>query len=96
MTEYTKTVGIDYNKIKKYNPPPGVNLNVYSVDNETLTALAQLIINSEHPDIRYRRYKEDLDAELCKLNAAIDNVRKRPRGQQMRYYRKDGKELDIY
>lgn len=96
MVEYTKTIGIDYNKIKKYNPPPGVNLNVYSVDDETMMALAQLIINSEHPDVRYRKYKEDLDAELEKLNAAIDNVRKRPRGQQMRYFTNDRKELDIF
>ena len=96
MTEYTYSFGINYDKIRKYKPPAGVNLNVYSVDNETMMALAQFVINSEHPDVRYRKYKEDLDAELCKLNAAIDAVRKRPRGQQMRYFTKENKELDIY
>ena len=85
MVEYTKSFGIDYNKIKNYRPPPGMNLNVYEVDNETLTAMAQFIINSEHPDPRYRRYKEDIDRELSNIAVAIDNVRNRPRGQQMHY-----------
>jgi hypothetical protein len=90
MTEYRKTVSLKISEpdIHKYRPPPGINLAVFEYDRNQHEAYAQFIINSEHPDIRYRRYREDIDNELARLKVAMDNIsnyRNAPKGQQMRY-----------
>lgn len=92
MVEYKKAVALRYNNVKELHEismPRGINLQCFELDDYSKNAMVQLICNSEAPDIRDRRYKEDLDSELCKLKVAIDNVtnhRSCPKGQQMRHY----------
>lgn len=91
MTEYKKAVAVRYNNVRElheYVPPRGINLQCFELDDESKNAMVQLICNSESPSILDRRYKEDLDSELCKLKVAIDNVTNHkncPKGQQMRH-----------
>jgi hypothetical protein len=91
MVEHKKAVAIKYDNVRQlheYIPPRGIDLQCFELDDYSKQAMVQLICNSEAPDIRNRRYKDDLDAEISKLRIAIDNVtnhKKCPKGQQVRH-----------
>jgi hypothetical protein len=91
MVEYKKAVAVKYNNVRElheYIPPRGIDLQCFELDDRSKQAMVQLICNSESPSVHDRRYKEELDAELCKLKIAIDNVTnhpKCPKGQQVRH-----------
>lgn len=89
MVEYKKAVAVRYNNVKElyeYRPPRGIDLHCFELDDYSKRAMVQLICNSEAPDIRDRRYKEDLESEISNLQVAIDNVTNNkncPKGQQV-------------
>lgn len=89
MVEYKKAVAVRYNNVgelHEYVPPRGINLQCFELDDYSKEAMVQLICNSESPSVQDRRYKHELDDELCKLKVAIDNVtnhKKCPKGQQV-------------
>lgn len=91
MVEYKKAVAIKYDNVRRlheYIPPRGIDLQCFEIDDESKQAMVQFICNGEAPDGRDRKYREDIDNELCRLRIAIDNVtnhKKCPKGQQTRY-----------
>jgi hypothetical protein len=91
MVEYKKAVAIKYENVRElheYVPPRGIDLQCFELDDYSKEAMVQLICNSETPSQLDRRYKEDLDRELCNLKIAIDNVTNHkscPKGQQVRH-----------
>lgn len=91
MVEYKKAVAVRYDNVRELHewvPPRGINLQCFELDDYSKQAMVQLLCNSEAPNELDRKYRSDLEAELCKLKIAIDNVTNNkncPKWQQMRH-----------